>query len=171
MKLPTFYPSSIVEVKFAKRGEFLNPAAPAVIRHFDGEFAKLYGFLNKGMGRSRVSAGAGSLGSPVLDRLEKFFRSPGDWAEFMKEQVELTGYGRTVNMDSPSRRCRYESMADTLCAPNSAIILSCLQWSRRFIDGKREGLHTMYLLVMYIDVTDLTTQPVNAEETLRYDRE
>ena len=163
-EIATFYPSSIVEVKFAKRGEFLNPRAPAVIRHFDDEFAKLYGFLNKGMAEAECPLAL----APLLDRLEKF-SEPGDWAEFMKEQVELTDtvvrqYGfaiAKVPLRINGRHPRGEFRNHTFLPAVVAQV----------IDGKREGLHTMYLLVMYIDVTDLTTQPGNAEETLRHVRE
>jgi hypothetical protein len=141
----SFYPCSIVEVAFSRRSEFANPESPAIVCDFDEGFCRLYGYVSK----SAAEADRPLTLTKLLGRIGKF-SDKGHWDEFLQEQVELTatvvkeyGFARVqvplrINEKHPRVECR------------GAAYLPCI--IAQVIDGDLEGPHTMYLLVVYIEI-------------------
>jgi len=141
----SFYPCSIVEIQFSGRNEFASN--PACVTDFDRHFSEMYGYVDK--------IGAKHDGPLTLQKLlgkvEKFVNK-SDWAEFMKEQTDLTetvirtyGFARAkvplrFNDKHPKREC------------SGIAFLPCI--IAQVIDGSLDGQHTMYLLVVYIELPD-----------------
>src|SRR5215467_14060641 len=81
----SFYPCSIVEVAFARRGEFANPQNPAIVRDFDDGFSRLFGYVDK----KAAEADRPLTLNRLMARMEKF-SGKKEWDEFMAEQVAMT---------------------------------------------------------------------------------
>jgi len=73
-----FYPFSVVEVSFSKRGEFDDP--PAAVVDFNEDFSHLYGYVS----REAALKDAPLTLDRLLKRIEKFSDS-AHWEQFMKE--------------------------------------------------------------------------------------
>lgn len=143
----SFYPSSIVEVPFSRRGEFANPQQPAVVRDFDDAFSRLYGYVDK---RQAEADRPLSL-DKMLARI-KSFAGENHWAKFTQEQIQLTttvirdyGFARAkvplqINDTHPRAEYHGKSYLPCICA--------------QVIDGTLDGPHRMYLLVLYIELPD-----------------
>ena len=56
-----FYPFSVVEVSFSKRGEFEDPEVPAKVVDFDEEFSHLYGYASRNAALTRHTAYIGPI--------------------------------------------------------------------------------------------------------------
>ena len=78
-RINRFYPFSVVEVRFSKRGEFEDP--PAKVVDFDEEFSRLYGYGGRNAARQDTPLTLDRL----LDRIKKF-SDPDDWEKFLQEQ-------------------------------------------------------------------------------------
>jgi nucleoside 2-deoxyribosyltransferase len=140
-----FYPSSVVEVRFARRGEFETPDSPATVVEFDEAFSSLYGYgsLNTAEKDRPLSL------SVLLDRLSKF-SDPEPWQLFMQEQTLLTD--RVIKGYALARATvpiRFnDSHPDGRFAGRS--FLPCM--AAQVIDGNLDGPHKMYLLIAYIEL-------------------
>jgi hypothetical protein len=132
-------------VSFSRRGEFLNPQFPVVIRQFDDGFSRLFGYTNKAQAE---------LDRPLtlvklLSRLEGFINKDR-WNEFAEEQKLLTdsvirayGFARAkvpivFNENHPHREYRETSYLPSIVA--------------EVVDGNLDGPHKKYLLVIYIEL-------------------
>jgi hypothetical protein len=141
----SFYPWSIVEVEFSRRGEYANPLCPGIVQEFDDAFARLYGY--SGMNTARADRPL-TL-QKLLKRIEGF-SDAADWGTFMEEQISLTntvvkeyGFARvTVPLRINERHPREEFKGTSY--------LPCL--IAQVIDGNVDGSHKMYLLVVYIEI-------------------
>ena len=56
-----FYPFSVVEVRFSKKGEFEDPEAPAKVVDFDEDFSRLYGYASRIVANTRHTAYIGPI--------------------------------------------------------------------------------------------------------------
>jgi hypothetical protein len=156
-----FYPFSVVEVRFSKRGELDDSKAPAEVVNFDDEFSRLYGYVDK----SDAELDRPLTLDRLLNRIEKF-SDPDDWKKFMHEQIELT---ETVIKDRGFARAtvplRFNS-SHTHAGFKCKSFLPCM--AAKVIDGVgtelRGGVvnldepHQMYLLIAYIEVDNETAQ-------------
>jgi hypothetical protein len=144
----SFYPCSIVEVGFARRGEFLNPEQPAVVRNFDEGFSRLFGYVDKKAAEADRPLNLNKL----LGRMEKF-TAKKDWDDFIAEQVALTesvirqyGFARVT---VPLRINRMHPRSEYRTTSYLPCIIS------QVIDGSLDGPHRMHLLVVYIELSDV----------------
>lgn len=145
-EITRYYPFSVVEIRFAKRGVFEESESPTEVVEFDEKFSRLYGYVDKA---SALKDGPLTL-DRLLERLEKF-SDTDDWQEFLQEQVTLTD---TVIKDLGF------AIATIPIKINSShtdefrgrAFLPCI--TSQVIDGDRDGPHNMYLLIAYIDVTN-----------------
>jgi hypothetical protein len=149
-KISTFFPCSIVEVAFSKRGEFADPKCPAIVRDFDDAFSRLYGYVDK-----RGMEADHPLTLPkLLARIGEFV-DQGDWQRFIKEQTELTetvikqyGFARaTIPLRLGQKHARSEY--------RGTCYLPCIM--AQVIDGNLDGPHQMYLLVVYVELPNTLT--------------
>ncbi len=141
----TFFPSSLIEVSFSRRGEFANPLSPAVVRDFDEGFMRLYGYVGKTGAEADQPMTLGKL----CQRIEKFTDSCA-WDKFLAEQKMLTdivikqyGFARAtvplkINNSHPRQEYR------------GTCYLPCMVG--QVIDGNLDGPHKMYLLIVYIEL-------------------
>jgi nucleoside 2-deoxyribosyltransferase len=148
-KIDRFYPFSVVEVRFSKRGEFVDPKAPAQILDFDDEFSRLYGYGT----RNAADQDRPLTLDRLLNRLEKF-SDADDWDKFLEEQVTLTetliknyGFARAtvplrIKSNHPYDQFKCKSFLPCVAA--------------QVIDGNLNGPHGMYLLIAYIEVNNGT---------------
>ena len=146
-KTSSFYPCSIVEIKFSGRNEFADPQEPAIVRDFDDGFSRLYGYVDKKQAEADLPLTLNKLSG----RIEKF-SDKSHWDEFMQEQVELTttiikdyGFARAkvplrINKEHPREEYRGMSYLPCIIA--------------QVIDGNLNERHKMYLLVVYIELPD-----------------
>ena len=144
----SFYASSIVEVAFSTRGTFVDPESPAIVRDFDDGFSRLYGYVDK---RAAVADRPLTL-AKLLGRM-KNFSDDDPWAAFMKEQGQLTvkvikeyGFAQAkvplcINSRHPRDEYQGRSYLPCIVAQVTA--------------GPLDGPHKMYLLVVYVDITDV----------------
>jgi hypothetical protein len=143
-----FYPFSVVEVKFSKRGEE-DPEAPPEVVDFDKDFSLFYGY-----GGWNAANKDRPLTLPrLLERIERF-SDPDDWDKFLQEQVTLSetvikdfGFARAtvpirINSSHPNHSFKGKSFLPCIVA--------------QVIDGETNGPHRMYLLVVYIEVDNGT---------------
>jgi hypothetical protein len=141
----SFFPSSIVEVAFANERVFADPDSPAIVRDYDDGFCRLYGFVDK---KAAEASGKLTL-TKLLERLQKYL-DPQDWDEFLNEQKELTervvanyGFARAkvplrINKQHPREEYHGSCYLPSMIA--------------QVIDGRVDGPHKMYLLVVYIEI-------------------
>jgi hypothetical protein len=141
----SFYPCSIVEVAFSKRGEFANPKDSAIVCDFDDRFSRLYGYVDKAAAEHDKPLTLIKL----LERIEKF-SDKDNWDQFMLEQKELTetvikerGFARVTvplrfNEEHHDKEYRGASFLPCIIA--------------QVIDGSPDESHKMYLLVVYIEI-------------------
>ena len=144
-----FYPFSVVEVGFSKKGEFEDPKAPAKVVDFDEDFSRLYGYASSMVATQDTPHTLDRL----LDRIAKF-SDTDDWDKFMQEQETLT----------ESVVKKYESARATVpIRINSShpydefqckSFLPCMV--AEVIDGNLDGPHRMFLLIAYIQVPNGT---------------
>jgi nucleoside 2-deoxyribosyltransferase len=142
-----FYPFSVVEVSFSKRGEFEDPKAPSKVVDFDEDFSHLYGYVSKE---------AALIDTPLtldrlLDRIKRY-SDPDDWNKFSEEQNTLTesvirnyGFARAtfplrINSSHPYEQFRRKSFLPAMAAQ----VIDA--------DGNLDGPHRMYLLIADIEV-------------------
>lgn len=149
-KTSSFYPCSIVEVEFSGRNVFANPQHPSIVTDFDNRFSCLYGYVDK---RSAEADHPLHL-EKLLKRIVNF-TDKGHWDEFMEEQVRLAdiiiknyGFARAT---IPLRI----NQNHTEEAYRGKCYLPCV--IAHVIDGSLDGPHTMYLLVVYVEVPDILT--------------
>jgi nucleoside 2-deoxyribosyltransferase len=142
-----FYPFSVVEVSFSKRGEFVDP--PAKVVDFDEDFSHLYGYVSKE---------AALRDTPLtLDRLLKRIEQFSDsvhWDQFMKEQNELT---ETVIRDRLFARALVPikiNNSHTHAGFRDKDFLPSM--IAQVIEGNLDGPHQMYLLIVYIEIPNGT---------------
>jgi nucleoside 2-deoxyribosyltransferase len=138
-----YYPISVVEVSFSKRGEFEDP--PAKVVDYDDEFTRLYGYVDR--------TDADHDGELTLERLLKRIEEFSDsvhWEQFMKEQNELT---ETVIRNRKFARARVPIKINN-SHPYDGFrckdYLPCM--IARVIEGKLDGPHQMYVLIAYIEM-------------------
>jgi hypothetical protein len=143
----TYYPCSIVEISFSRRGEFAHPQSAGIIQDFDDGFSRLYGYASK----TQADTDRPLTLSKLLGRIEKF-SDKSHWDDFMEEQVALTttviseyGFARAkvplrFNEKHPQGEYRGKAFLPCLIA--------------QVIDGNQDGPHNMYLLVIYIELPD-----------------
>ena len=140
-----FYPFSVVEVRFSKRGEFEDPKAPAKVVDFDEEFSRLYGYASK----TAAERDRPLTLDRLLNRIEKF-SDTDDWNKFLQEQVKLT---ETVIKDYGFARATVPiriNSSHTYDEFKCKSFLPCM--AAQVIDGNLDGPHRMYLLIAYIEV-------------------
>jgi nucleoside 2-deoxyribosyltransferase len=157
-KITRFYPFSVVEVRFSKRGEFEDPRAPAKVVEFDEEFSKLYGYGSKDAARGDRPLTLERL----LNRLQRY-SDDDDWNKFLQEQRTLTetviqDYGFAlatvpIRINSSHTNDRFKCKS----------FLPCI--AAQVIDGKKslsggeivlDEPHQMYLLIAYIEIPNGT---------------
>lgn len=140
----TFYPCSIVEFEFSRRGEFMNPVSPGIIHEFDDEFARLYGY-----GQKAVAERDRPLTLEKLSKRIESFSDKEDWAQFIQEQESLTktvikdyGFAR-ISIPIRIKQHPFAQFRNTSYLP-------CV--IAQVIDGNLDRPHKMYLLVVYIEL-------------------
>lgn len=140
----TFYPCSIVEFEFSMRGEFINPLSPGIVQEFDEEFARLYGY-----GQKAVAERDRPLTLEKLSKRIESFSDTEDWAQFIREQGELT---QTVikNYGFARASIPIKIKHHTVRQFRNTSYLPCVV--AQVIDGNLDSRHKMYLLVVYIEL-------------------
>ena len=145
-----FYPFSVVEVGFSKRGEFVDSKAPAQVIDFDDQFSRLYGYVS----HNAAEADRPLILDRLLDRISEF-SDTDDWNKFLEEQGKLTetvvknyGFAQAtvpirINSSHTYDEFKYKSFLPCIVA--------------QVIDPpKKDGAHRMYLLIAYIKVSNGT---------------
>lgn len=139
-----FYPCSVVEIHFSGKND-VDPQRPATVTDFDDRFGGLYGYG----GIPSARADKPLTLTKLLDRI-KGFVDPRDWDEFMKDQQKLTdviiktyGYAKAT---VPLRINQNHTNQDYAGKSYLPCVVAQVN------DGDRDGPHTMYLLVEYIEV-------------------
>lgn len=147
-KTSSFYPCSIVEVEFSGRSEFANPKHPSIVTDLDNRFSCLYGYVDKKSAEADYPLTLDKL----LNRIEKF-SDKCHWNEFIEEQVQLAdiivrnyGFARAtvplrINQNHTDEVYRGKCYLPCVVA--------------QVIDGSLDERHTMYLLVVYIEIPDI----------------
>ena len=140
----TFFPSSLIEVSFARRGEFTDPLSPAIVRDFDDAFIGLYNYS-----KTAAEADRPMTLAKLCQRIEKF-TDGADWEKFLDEQKLLTdivikqyGFARAtvpLKINNSHPRQEYRGTRYLPCMVGQTI------------DGNLDGPHKMYLLVAYIEL-------------------
>ncbi|MDT5344945.1 MAG: hypothetical protein QOE52_4129 [Mycobacterium sp.] len=148
-KITRFYPFSVVEVSYSKKGEFEDPELPAKVVDFDEAFSRLYGYADK---TAALRDKPHTLGR-LLDRLKRY-SEPDDWEEFSEEQNTLTdivvkNYGIAhasvpIKINSSHPDAGFKDVA----------LLPCM--AAQVIDGDLNMPHHMYLLIVYIGINNGT---------------
>jgi hypothetical protein len=148
-----FYPFSVVEVRFAKKGEFEDP--PATVVDFDEEFSHLYGYVSK----AAALRDAPLTLDLLLNQIQNFSDSV-HWERFMREQNELT--------EKVIRNRRFARAYVPIKINNSHTHAGFQgkyflpSMIAQVIEGKLDGPHQMYLLIVYIELdngtADLSTR-------------
>lgn len=160
-RMTTLYsPVSVVAVAFSREDE-LDDHRPPIVCEFNEAFARLYGFPD-----SRAAELQAPLTSEkLLLRLERDGLIE-NFAEFVREQAELNekivrnkgiGWASTtmkISADHPHGDFRDRELLPCVVARQTV--------------GNVQARHTMYLLVNYIDVTDLSER-VKGETEQRQD--
>lgn len=157
-EITRFYPFSVVEVGFSKRGEFEDSEAPTKVVEFDEKFSRLYGYVSKS-----DAYNDGPLTLPrLLNRLEQF-SDPEDWETFLQEQKKLTD---TVIKDLGFALATVPikiNGSHTDDGFKCKSFLPCI--AARVVDGNRSGPHRMYLLIVYVELPNGTAHlPTRGEE-------
>lgn len=138
-----FYPFSVVEVSFSKKGEFENPEAPAKVVDFDDGFSRLYGYPTTLIAKYDTPHTLDRL----LDRIKEF-TEPDDWGKFLEEQNWLTE--KVIKKLQPARAT--VPIRINSSHPDAGFrdkdVLPCM--IGHVIDGDTDGPHHMYLLIAYI---------------------
>jgi len=144
----SFYPCSIVEVAFARRGEFADPQHPGPVTDFDASFSQLYGYADKNAADVDRPLTLGKL----LQRL-KPFSDTTDWNLFMSEQIALTETViKNYNFARATIPVRFNGeLQHPHRAYRETSFLPCIV--AQVIDPPDlDTPHTMYLLVVYIEL-------------------
>jgi hypothetical protein len=156
-KINRFYPFSVVEVRFSKRGEFEDPRAPAKVVDFDEEFSRLYGYVSRDAAKGDRPLTLDRL----LNRLQRY-SDDDEWNKFLQEQKTLTdtvikdlGFARAtvpirINSSHTYDQFKCKSFLPAIAA--------------QVIDGKKslsgevvlDEPHRMYLLIAYIEIPNGT---------------
>jgi hypothetical protein len=151
-KTASFYPSSIVQLSFSRRGEFIDPLAPGKVLEFDEKFLQLYGYISRSDVELPLTLGKllGRIYNP--EKPAECLSDTEEWTQFSEEQKLLTeqviknyGFARARVPIKFNEKHPYEGFRNKSYLP-------CL--ISRVIDGKRDGLHDMYLLIVYIELPD-----------------
>jgi hypothetical protein len=139
-----FYPSSVVEVRFSKRGEFEDPKAGAKVVDFDEEFSRLYGYA----GKIAAERDRPLTLEKLLNRLEKL-SDTDDWNKLMQEQMKLSETMIYYWFTQATVPIRINS-SHPIDGFKGKSFLPCV--AAQVIDSNLDGPHRMYLLVVYIKV-------------------
>jgi hypothetical protein len=149
----SFYPSSVVKFSFLQRGEF-DPSSPAEVLEFDDKFIQLYGYAGRADAEGDRPLTLGKLLKRLYDpdKSDKRLLDIGNWSQFSTEQTTLAntiikeyGFARASVPLHFNEKHPYEQFCKKSYLP-------CLV--SRVIDGRRDGPHDMYLLIVYIQLPD-----------------
>jgi hypothetical protein len=146
-----FYPFSVVEVGFSKRGEFVDSkVVPAQVLDFDDQFSRLYGYVS----HNAAEADRPLILDRLLDRIAEFTDTE-DWNKFLEEQEKLT---ETVVKNYKFARATVPIKINSSHAYDefkNKSFLPCV--AAQVIDPpKKDGPHRMYLLIVYIELPNGT---------------
>ncbi|HMH53342.1 MAG TPA: hypothetical protein VK548_24115 [Candidatus Acidoferrum sp.] len=147
-KTVSFYPNSIVKVEFSARSTFDEGQAAEVV-DFDNAFSQLYGYANKQDAETDLPLTLAKL----LARVKKI-SDPEHWAPFEREQGDLTevlkryDFARAKEPLRVNQTHRWREYRGTAYLP-------CVV--AEVIDRPKDGPHTMYLLIVYIELPETLT--------------
>jgi len=144
-KCATFYPCSIVEVRFARRGQFEDPKCPALVTDYDDGFVRLFAYA----GRPAIEADRPLTLDRLLNRI-KPFSDARDWEKFTNEQTELTE--RVVIRHEFARAIVPLRINHSHPRPEFRGGVYLPSVVAHVIEGNVDGPHTMHLLVVYIEL-------------------
>jgi hypothetical protein len=140
-----FYPFSVVEVSFSRRGEFEDP--PTEVVDFDDDFSRFFGYANKAAALKDAPLTLDRL----LDRIRRYLE-PDDWEKFSEEQNKLTE--SMVKHYEPARATvpiKFNS-SHPFGQFKCKSFLPCMIASATDADGNLDGSYRMYLLIAYINM-------------------
>jgi nucleoside 2-deoxyribosyltransferase len=143
-RIDRFYPFSVVEVRFSKRGEFDDP--PLKVVDFDDDFSRLYGYGGIDAARQDTP----HTFERLLARIKKY-SDPDDWEEFLQDQNTLVNAVKDYTFARASVPIRFNSSHPYEQFRNKSF-LPAMTAQVADDDSDRDGPHRNYLLIAYIEL-------------------